>query len=161
MTFSWVSGYQWNLAFQVYNPPLCLCIPPGSDLCKLCACCHGLCKFISVLVLLCLEGLIPLVSFTTSGFYNFSASFLRGFPEPWRRGPVEDIPFRTEYSNVSHSLYTVQHGSLFIHSCCWTKLLWWWQSRNWSMGYSRISLGVTFCLFACLLGYHYVPLEEQ
>ena len=55
--------------------------------------------------LLCLEGLVFLVSSIPSGSYTLTASSSTEFPEPSGGGFDLDIPFRTEYSKVSHSLH--------------------------------------------------------
>jgi len=59
--FSFPSGYQSETTSWLGNH-LNLSIPPGTDLCRACACCFGLYEFMCVLVLMCLEGFISVVS---------------------------------------------------------------------------------------------------
>ena len=63
---------------------------------------------IHVSVLLCLEGLVFLVSFITSDSCNLSAPSSTGFPEPQREGFDGDGLFRTECPKVFLGMHIVQ-----------------------------------------------------
>lgn len=63
--------------------------------------------------LLCLEGFVSLLSSIFTGSYSFSDSSFIGFPELYRKGVGEDIPFRIECSKFSHSLDFVVSLYLF------------------------------------------------
>lgn len=61
--FSFVDGYQLEVASGmrmglVSSSPLGPGTPFCTELCGTCACCHGLCGFMHLLALLCVEGLV-------------------------------------------------------------------------------------------------------
>ena len=58
-------------------------------------------------------------------------------PWCWGERNGEDIPFRAECSQVSHSLHNVWL-SLFAPICCRRKLLWWWLNKALICEYSRM-----------------------
>lgn len=64
------------------------------NLCMSCACCHSLCEFLCISVLLCLEDTTSLKSSTTSGSQNLSFFSSTQISEPWGWGRMldEDIP---------------------------------------------------------------------
>lgn len=53
-------------------------------------------------VILCIEGLMALVSSVSIGCYNLSTSSTE-YPEPWEKGFDEDILFSSECSKVSQT----------------------------------------------------------
>ena len=65
--------------------PLRAGIPLGLDLCSLRACCPHTWDFICVLAVMCLQGLVSLVSSVPSGSHNLSASPPQGSLTPERK----------------------------------------------------------------------------
>lgn len=74
--------------------------------CRLYACHHRLCEFISGFVLLYLEDNVSLEVSTTFDSDNICTSSYIQISEPREEGFDEDIPFRSECENVSQSLHT-------------------------------------------------------
>ena len=62
-------------------------------------------ELICVLVTLCLQELISLVSSIISVSCNLSTSFSTGLPEPWVEGFDREIPYRMERFKVSFSTH--------------------------------------------------------
>jgi hypothetical protein len=83
-------------------------------LCRPYMCCHNLCEFICVSVLLCLEDTISFLFITIYESYMLSVSFSTHIPEPSVEGFDEDIPFFTVHSKVFHSVCIIQLG-VFIY----------------------------------------------
>ena len=95
-------------------------------------------EFICASVLLCLEDIVSLES---SGSYSLSIS------SSTRHLTLDDIPFRTECSNVSQSLHIVQLWvSLLVPICFKKKLLWWRLSKTLNYVYSNMSLDIILSL---------------
>lgn len=122
-------------------PPLSAGTQPGLALCRPCACGHCLCEFIYVLVVLCLEGMISLVSSILTGSYNLSVSSSAGFSEPRGRTFIGDSSFRIECCKASHSV----HCS-FVRLCVvpiyWRwKLLWRWLGKTLIYAYRGMLIG--------------------
>lgn len=80
---------------------------PGPHLVQTPVYCYSFYEFICVPSLLYLRGLVSLVFSIPSGSYILSASSSAEFPEPMGEEFDRDIPFRTERSEVSHSLHIV------------------------------------------------------
>ena len=98
-----------------------LCPLPISELDLLAQTCAGpvhaakVCESICGSALLCLEGLISLLSSFYSGTYHLCASSPAEFPDP-RGGEFDgDIPFRIECSKVSHSAHCQLWVSMYSH----------------------------------------------
>lgn len=149
--FSCASRYQLDLAFQVSTSPLTLHPTRPRSVQTLC-----LLPW-SLWVLMCVgPALFRRPCFLGVCYHLWLSQYFcllfEGLPWALKRGLNEGDSRRTECSKVS----LVQIPISSILSYCWGKLLWRWLN-NLSMGYSRISLVVTFCLFV----YCYVSLAEQ
>lgn len=95
----------------------------------------------------CVEDTAFLESSITPGSYNISASSSIQTPELWGKGFNEIVPFRTEDSKVSCSLYIVQLWvSVLVPLYCKKKVLWWQLTEPLIHRYSNMSLGNIFLL---------------
>lgn len=101
-----------------WGSSVCFLLSPGLDLCVPCA--HGpsLRKVRWVSPAESTNVGFPGVFHPSLTLNNHSTSSSVRFSEPRGKGFDGDIPCRTEYSRVAHSL-----------SSCRRRLLWWWQSK--------------------------------
>ena len=91
----------------------------------------------------CLEGIASFVSSILPGFCSLFASSSSGLPKPLGKWFDEDLPLRSEYSTICHSLHIAQLWvSVFIPIYCRRKHLWWWLSRTLIYGPSKLLLWV-------------------
>lgn len=74
----------------VFAFPLSTRTLSGLDLCRLCACCHGLYEFIRVPALLYLEDLVSVVTSISTGSYNLFTFLLQRSPNNER----DKVPIR-------------------------------------------------------------------
>ena len=124
-----------------------LCPLPISELDLLAQTCAGpvhaakVCESICGSALLCLEGLISLLSSFASGSYNLCASFPAGFSDLQGGEFDGDIPFRIECSRP-HSAHCHNVGLLFIFIHLQEASLMW---VKWGIGYIGIGVGNFFC----------------
>ena len=72
-----------------------------------------LCEFICAQVVVCLEDLVLLVSFISSGSSSISMLCSAGFPDRYTRDFMENITFRREFSRISHSLHFSTCGPFY------------------------------------------------
>ena len=80
---------------------------------------------------------------------NLSLSSSALFPGYWGEGLDEDIPFRTEYSKVSHFLYIVHSLVLVLVPMYYKEtFLWWWLNKILTYGSNKKLLGVISFLFS-------------
>lgn len=89
----------------------------GADPYRPFACCHSHCEFIRSSFLLCLGGLISLVS-SISPALSLPVSSSSGLPEPLGEGFDEEIPFRSECVKVSHALHVWLWVSVLVLNYC-------------------------------------------
>lgn len=99
----------------------------------------------------CLEVLVALVSCIPSESYNLIAFSSTEFHEPWGEGFYGNITFRTKYSKVFHSLYTMWLWVTIYHRM---KLLWWWLKKTLMYDCSIMLIGVILwlCSFSKMVG---------
>lgn len=135
---------------------MCLCLFPLSMLehyqVRPYACCHSLCAFICVSVLMCLKVLILLmfyISSTTCNLYAFSSTEKNGSLSSGGGNLCRHL-FRIECSKSSHSLHIISenNGSLYLFpstigvSFSVEKIL----SKTMTYEYSKMTLGIILLL---------------
>lgn len=107
------TGDRFRVRFEALCPlPISYGTPSDLDLCRPYACCPS--EFMRALILLCLEGLVFLVSSVPSGSDTPSTSSSAGFPKSWRKTFNGDIPFRAVSQALTFSVHCPVAG---LHIC--------------------------------------------
>lgn len=101
-------------------PILCARILSHWNMCRSCACCHNLWKFLCLSALLCLEDSVSFESSTTSGPHIPSVSSSDQISEPWELGVTKKSYLRLSVPE-SLILCTVHLGILELITICYKK----------------------------------------
>lgn len=116
-SFSFVNTYQLQNDFElgmgswVHFSSQFQRLTSGAKPCWPHACCPN-----SLWVHMCLEDLVLLVSFISSGSSSISMLCSAGFPDRYTRDFMENITFRREFSRISHSLHFSTCGPFYWFS---------------------------------------------